>query len=395
VEKRGSAAAAASDLFAEFFAEQRRNWRRVLNAPRLGAFALGTQVGTTPHDVVFETGSLRLLRYRRETPARYAEPLLLCYALINRPYILDLQPDKSIVARYLAQGFDVYLIDWGVPSAADRRLTIEDYVCRLLDAVVTYILRVHGRERLHLLGYCMGGTLATLSTAIEPSRVSSLTLLAAPIAFDGKESLLNVWAGRQHFDVDSFIDQHGNCPAWFLQGCFLAIKPVQNVLEKGIALYELLGESHALASYFAMERWINDNIPVAGETFREFVKKLYQANELVEGRFHLGTRRVDLARITCPVLLLTARNDHLVPPASTEGIRRGLGATDVASVTIDAGHVGLVVGGKAQGTLWPAATRWLAERSTSATAATASTLASLDTLATPALHGRPAQHSAI
>jgi len=124
VETRGNAAAAASGLFAEFFAEQRRNWRRVLNAPSVGAFALGTKVGTTPHDVVFETGPVRLLRYRRDTPARYAEPLLLCYALINRPYILDLQPDKSIVARYLAEGFDVYLIDWGVPSPADNRLTL-------------------------------------------------------------------------------------------------------------------------------------------------------------------------------------------------------------------------------------------------------------------------------
>jgi polyhydroxyalkanoate synthase len=385
VEKSASAGAAAADLFAEFFAEQRRNWRRILNAPRVGAFALGTKVGTTPHDVVFETGSLRLLRYRRETPARYAEPLLLCYALINRPYILDLQPDKSIVARYLAEGFDVYLIDWGVPAAEDRRLTMEDYVCRLLDAAVTHILRASGRERLHLLGYCMGGTLAALSTAIEPARVSSLTLLAAPITFGHKESLLNVWADRQHFDVDGFIDQYGNCPAWFLQGCFIAIKPVQNVLEKGIALYELLGETHALASYFAMERWINDNIPVAGETFREFVKKLYQEDQLAQGRFHLGARLIDLGRITCPVLLLTARNDHLVPPASTEGIRPRLGSTDVSSVTIDAGHVGLVVGGKAQGMLWPTATRWLAERSTAAT---------FDRHATPAMDGPPAQHSA-
>jgi polyhydroxyalkanoate synthase len=354
----------SSDLFAALFAEQRRNWRRLLNAPRLGALALGTQVGTTPHDVVYEAGTLRLLRYRRQTPARHAEPLVLCYALINRPYILDLQPDKSVVARYLAEGFEVYLIDWGVPTAADRGLSLEDYVCRLLDGVVAHVLRTHRGERLHLLGYCMGGTLATMFTALAPERVSTLTLLAAPIGFDGRESLLNVWVDRQYFDVDAFIDANGNCPAWFLQGCFLAMKPVQNLLEKGLALHEMLSESRALPSYFAMERWINDNIPVAGETFRQFVKHFYQGDELVQGRFHLGARRVELGRIACPILLLTARKDHLVAPASTEKIRGHVGSTDVSSVTIDAGHVGLVVGGKAQGVLWPAATRWLADRST-------------------------------
>jgi polyhydroxyalkanoate synthase len=368
VDITGGAASAASGLFAALFTEQRRGWRRLLNTPRLGALALSTQVGTTPHDVVFQIGSLRLLRYRRETPARHAEPLLLCYALINRPYILDLQPDKSIVARYLAEGFDVYLIDWGVPTAADRGLGLEDYVCGRLQAVVDFILSAHRRDRLHLLGYCMGGTLATLFTALAPERVSTLTLLAAPIAFADRESLLNVWADKQYFDADAFVDSHGNCPAWFLQGCFLAMKPVQNVLEKGVALFEVLGEGQALSGYVAMERWINDNIPIAGQTFREFVVKLYQGDELVQGRLHLGARRIDLGRIACPVLLLTAGKDHLVAPASTEGIRPHIASADVSSVKIDAGHVGLVVGGKAQGVLWPAATRWLAERSTPAAA---------------------------
>jgi len=370
---------ATSDLFGAFFAEQRRHWRRLLNVPKLGAVALGTEVGTTPHDVVYQTGTLRLLRYRRQTPARHAEPLLLCYALINRAYILDLRPDKSVVARYLAEGFEVYLIDWGVPTAADRHLTVEDYVCRLLADVVSFVLRAHGRDTLHLLGYCMGGTLATLFSALAPERIATLTLLAAPIAFDGRESLLNVWVDSQYFDVDALIDAHGNCPAWFLQGCFLAMKPVQNVLEKGLALYDLLGESPALTSYFAMERWTNDNIPVAGETFREFVKKLYQNDELVQGRFRLGQRPVDLSRVTCPVLLLTAKKDHLVAPASTEKVRRYIGSTDVSSLAVDAGHVGLIVSGKAQAVMWPAATRWLAERSTPAAATPTPTHGRTDT----------------
>jgi polyhydroxyalkanoate synthase len=148
---------------------------------------------------------------------------------------------------------------------------------------------------------------------------------------------------------------------------FLWLKPVQSFIEKTTALYEQMDDPRALSSYFAMERWVNDNVPVAGETFREFVKKLYQGNALVRNDLHIGGRLIDLARITCPLLLLTADNDHLVPPSSTEGIRARVGARDVKSLTIRAGHVGLVVGGKAQKTIWPEATSWLAERSTTIT----------------------------
>jgi poly(3-hydroxyalkanoate) synthetase len=105
---------------------------------------------------------------------------------------------------------------------------------------------------------------------------------------------------------------------------------------------------------------------VAGETFREFVSKLYQRNELVRGELRLGGRPVDLRRITCPLLLLTAKNDHLVAPASTEGIRPHVGSREVTSMGMSAGHVGLVVGGRAHAKFWPEVMRWTAERSTSA-----------------------------
>jgi polyhydroxyalkanoate synthase len=197
--------------------------------------------------------------------------------------------------------------------------------------------------------------------------VRTLTLMAAPIDFSTRDGLLNLWTDVRNFDVDRFVDAHGNCPAWFLQTCFLAMKPVQNLLEKQSAFYEQMDDPDAMASHFAMERWVNDNIPIPGETFREFVKNLYQRNELVRGDFHVAGRRVDLGRITCPLLLLTAANDHLVPPASTAGIGAHVGSSDVRLITVEAGHVGLVVGRKARTRMWPEATRWMAERSTRTT----------------------------
>ena len=351
------------DKHAAWLHEQQRAWRRLLSLPRVAALAASTPAGATQHDVVFEMGTLRLLCYRRQTAATQRCPVLFSYALINRPYILDLLPGRSVVERYLDAGFDVYMIDWGVPSDADHVLSLHDYVCRRLAAVVEVVRREHRVERLHLVGYCMGGTLATLLTALEPQLVRTLTLLAAPIDFSGREALLNIWADRRHFDVDAFIDAHGNCPASFLQACFLCLKPVENLIEKQVSLYEQLDDRDFITNYLALERWLNDNIPVAGETFREFVKHLFQQNELVLGRLRLGDRAVDLGRIDCPLLLLTAKSDHLVPPASTERLQAHVASRDVTASMMDAGHVGLVVSGRAHRAFWPNAVGWLTARS--------------------------------
>jgi len=352
---------------ASWLDEQRRFSSRLLSLPRVAALAASsaadTRMGATPHDVVFELGSMRLLRYRRTTPATARHPLLFCYALINRPYILDLLPSKSVVQRYLEQGFEVFMIDWGVPSDSDRVLTLHDYVCGRLASVVDFVLRDRGVEQLHLLGYCMGGTLATFFAALEPHRVRTLTLLATPIDFSSRSCLLNIWTDEQTFDVDAFVDAHGNCPASFLQACFLCLKPVENLLEKQVAFCEQLDDPGFVTGYFALERWLNDNIPVAGETFREFVKCLFQRNQLTLGQMKLGERSIDLARIDCPLLLLTASNDHLVPPESTERLRDHVSSSDITALALDAGHVGLVVSGKAHKSFWPKAVRWLGDRS--------------------------------
>ncbi len=354
-----------SDQSADWVARGGVIARRLVGCMRALEVAQATRVGTSPCEVVYAKGTHRLLRYTRASPATWAEPVLLSYALINRPYILDLQRDKSVVRQYLDRGFDVYIIDWGVPSHADRCLTLEHYVCGFLNESVQAILAQPCREKLHLVGYCMGGTMAALFAALEPGTLKSLTLLAAPIDFSGGESLLNVWAAREHFDVDAFVEAHGNCPAWFLQACFQSMKPVQNLVQKNVSMFENIEDGRFLANFFAMELWVNDNIPVAGETFREFVKAFYQGNQLVRGEFHLGGRRVDLGRITCPLLLLAAKGDHLVAPASTVGILPQVNSHDVESVVVEAGHVGLVVSGKAHRSVWPAATQWLARRSTS------------------------------
>jgi polyhydroxyalkanoate synthase len=342
-------------------------WSRLLAVPKVIDWARDVAVGTTPHEVVYEIGNLRLLHYRRDTPAAYAEPILFCYALVNRPYILDLQPDRSVIRQFLNRGFDVYLIDWGEASAADRGLTLNDYIRGLIKNVADFVIDHSEAPQFHLVGYCMGGTMSTIFTALYSDPVKTLTLMAAPLDFSvgHDESLVQLWSDPKFFDVDALIDAFGNCPAAFLQGSFQMMKPVQNYVTKYLALYDKLDDEKYVENYLAMEKWSNDNIPVAGETFREFVTKLYQRNELVRGEFRLtlGEEPIQLKRITCPLMLLSAEADHLVPPVQTEGLLPYVGSTDTKVARLNAGHIGLAVSSKAHKQFWPEATGWLAERS--------------------------------
>ncbi|HEY3476927.1 MAG TPA: class III poly(R)-hydroxyalkanoic acid synthase subunit PhaC [Anaerolineales bacterium] len=341
-----------------------RAWQRWLNVPKVPRIARDVQVATTSHDVVYEEDSLKLLRYRNEHSIDLAEPVLVCFALVNRPYVLDLQPDRSVVRQLLKRGFDVYLIDWGLPTAADRTLRLNDYVCVLLKNVADFVCEHSNSPKLNLLGYCMGGTMSAMYTSLYQEQVKNLILMAAPIDFSGEESLLNLWTREEYFDVDALVDAFGNCPGSLLQSSFQLMKPVQNYFEKYMGFAEKMDDDAYLENYFAMERWSNDNIPVAGETFREFVRHLYQQNELVKGEFRLGDIPVTLENITCPLLTLVAEQDHLVPPSSTLAIKDYVSSKFVKHMSINAGHIGLAVSSKAHAQLWPDAAMWIADHST-------------------------------
>jgi polyhydroxyalkanoate synthase len=340
-------------------------WSRLFAVPRVIDWARDVKVGTTPSEIVYEEDTLRLLRYRRDTPAVYAEPILICYALVNRPYIVDLQADRSVVKQLLARGFEVYLIDWGVPSAADRSMTLKDYIDGLMKNCADVVLNRHKIQSLHLVGYCMGGTMSTIFTARNPDIIKTLSIMAAPIDFGVgmDESLVTFWSNPDYFDVDALVDAFGNVPATFLQASFQMMKPVQNYYSKYITFFDKMDDDKFIENYFAMEKWTSDNIPVSGETFREFVKKLYQRNELIKGEFKLGDELVDLSKITCPLQILMASADHLVPPSQSEPLKTRVGSKDVKCRTLDAGHIGLSVSSKAHKTFWPEVTQWLADRS--------------------------------
>ena len=340
----------------EFF-EKMSAWPRVLDVMKR------TRVGTTPSQIVYREDGLKLLKYESDVEKRFQTPVLVVFALVNRPYILDLRPGKSVVAHFLQRGFETYNVDWGVPTPADKHLTIEDYVLRYLDHCVDQVRAQSGVKQINILGYCMGGTLTAMYAALRPEKVKNLMLLAAPTDWSTQDSLLQVWTDPKYFDIDKVIDTFGNAPPQWLQGSFLMLKPVSNLIEKYVNFYENMEDEKYLEDYFAMETWLNDNIPVAGETFRRFVKDLFQRNQLIEGKFELAGRRVDLKQINCPLLSLIAQHDHLVPPSQSMALHQVVSATDRKIINLPAGHIGLAVGSRAHRELWPKVCDWLEERS--------------------------------
>ncbi len=338
------------------------HFQRMSKLPSLVQKAQQVRRGATPSEVIHHDGRVKLLHYLTDEPPKYRQPLLFVFALVNRPYILDLLPGKSVVEHFVKAGFDTYLIDWGKPTHADRNESLDTYVNGYIPRMVDELADRCGVEQVNLLGYCMGGTLNTMYTALHPRRVRNFILLASGIDFSTREGLLNQWCDEENFDVDGFVDAFGNCPAEFLQWSFLMLKPVANLLQKPITLVERIDDDKFIHEFLTMETWLNDNIPIPGEVYREFVKYLYQQNQLARNELHVAGKHVDLKRITCPVLNLMATRDDLVPCTQSEPFNDLVGSNDRKTIKLPAGHIGLAVGSRAARELWPQAVEWLQQR---------------------------------
>jgi polyhydroxyalkanoate synthase len=353
---------AAFSAWANEFADQSlKYFKRLSRLPYLMQRTLDVRKGATPSEVVYEEGRHRLLHY--PGTQQFKTPLLFVFALVNRPYILDLKPGKSVVEHFVRRGFDTYLIDWSAPTEADRYLTLDDYINGSILNIVDYLRGRTGVSQINILGYCMGGTMSAIFTALHQQLVKNLILLAAGIDYSPKDGLLLRWTDEKFFDVDALVDVCGNVPPQFLQSVFLLLKPIANLVEKPINFWEKLDDDKFIDDFLTMETWLQDNVPVPGEVFRQFVKHLYQQNRLVKGELPIARHTVNLKNIHCPVLNIMASKDDLVPCSQSQPFNDLVSSTDRKTMMLDAGHIGLAVGGKAQKELWPAAANWLAERS--------------------------------
>jgi polyhydroxyalkanoate synthase len=329
-------------------------------------------VGATPSEIIYTEDKMKLLHYIPTVEKPHQVPILIVYALVNRYYILDLQPDKSVIKKLLQEGFDVYVIDWGYPSGADRYLTLDDYVNGYLNNAVDKINERSGLDKLTLFGVCQGGTFSVMYAAQHPEKVKNLVTLVSPVDFDTDKGILNLWA--KSLDVDKIVDYYGIVPGDFLNSGFLLLDPFRLMIDKYVGMFERIeckpddttcsirNEDH-IKNFLRMEKWIFDSPDQAGETFRQFMKDCYQNNLLIKNEMKLNDEIINLKNITMPLLNVMAEFDHLVPTDSSKPLSDAVSSSDKETLVFPTGHIGIFVGSKSQKEVCPRIATWLKPRS--------------------------------
>jgi polyhydroxyalkanoate synthase len=329
--------------------------------------SLEVPVGLTPKEAIWTLNKATLYRYVPTKPPeeRHPIPLLLVYALINKPFIFDLVPGRSFVEFVVDQGFDLYLLDWGAPGTEDQHTTFDDYVTEYLARAVRKMLRVSGAGEFSMLGYCLGATLTTVYAALYPEApLRNLILLTAPLDFSGApEGSMAMWLEEERLDVDRLLGTFGNVPGELIRFWAKLLKPVENFVGAYVSAWKSLDNEVALRGWQAINRWVEDVIPLAGGAFRQFVLEYVRGNELIQGQHEVKGQRVNLANIRAALLNIVAQYDHLVAPSQSESITELVSSEDRELRVIPSTHVGIMASGRARYKLWPELVEWLAPRS--------------------------------
>lgn len=321
---------------------------------------LDTQIAATPYEIVYQEDRVKLKYYRPEGKPRYKTPLLVVYALINRETMLDLQPGRSVVETLLAQGLEVYMIDWGYPKRKDRLLGFDDHINGYMDNVVDFIRERHQLSKVNLMGICMGGTFSVIYGAQHPEKIKNLVTTVTPTYFDTDKGLLHQWMKR--IDPDALVNTYGNLPADVMNFGFLLLNPARLMIDKYVGFMEHMDSKDFVENFIRMEKWIFDSPDLPGAVFSKFIRDCYQKNLLIQNKMQVGGQPVNLKKVTMPLLNIYGQFDHLVPPEACERLTRAVGSKDTEDICLRTGHIGIYVSGKCQREFAPKIAAWLAER---------------------------------
>jgi polyhydroxyalkanoate synthase len=319
-------------------------------------------IGATPKETIWTHRKTTLYRYR-SGKRKHPIPILLVFALINRPDIFDLRPGHSFVEFLLAEGFDVFLLDWGEQGEEDDDLSVSDYVCDELHWAVRETVRASGQDGVSLIGWCIGATLSAMYTALHADGpVRNLVLLTMPVDTTG--STYRQWVDRPAFDVDAVVS-NGGLPGGVVDFANRMLKPVTNFVTTRRKLVESVHKGTVdREAYQAMSKWVANNPPFPAAAYREWIQKMFQQNALMNGSMRLRGRLVDFGRIRRQaVLVVTATADHIAPRKGTLPFLDMVTTDDLTHFDRKGGHIGLMAGSKARHEIWPDIAGWLAQRS--------------------------------
>lgn len=325
-------------------------------------------IAETPADTVFEIDKVQLLRYRPLAKVRTdIPPMVICYGLFGRQTMIDLQEDRSLVRNLLMAGIDVYVVDWGNPTRADQFLNFDDYVERYLGSCVEHVFEANGNKPVNVFGICEGGTFAAMLAAFRPELFAGLALAITPIDFHGDqenfwrgEGFLNSWVGNlTKDDVDLLIDTHGMLPGAMTGAIFSSLTPIASMTKYNIGLARMEGNEEMLLNFLRMEKWIADRPDHPGEAARQWLNDLYRENKLVIGEFEICGEKIDLEKISCPVINIYAEQDHIIPVSCSKALGKFISKNNYDEIGFPGGHVGVFVSRKAQGVVAGGLINWM------------------------------------
>jgi len=359
-----------------------RKWvdRAVLSA--VNGFVYVTEGAARPgraaamRDVVLEDGKLTLSRIRpirdvefelgpdvhRVEFQRHRTPVVLIPPLMVRPYVYDLRPEHSMVRALRNAGFDVYVVDFGVPDRSDEGVRLDDYVLRYVPSCVDAALSSSGASDVTLAGYCMGGIFALMHCGTHrDARVRNIVTIGAPINF-AKMRAAYVASRIGAFGIGPLMELVGNVPGKASSLGFKFMSGSRAVTKWGDLLANLDDEGF-VRSFDAVNTWVNDMIPYPKEAFKQMVREVVSGNRLLKGGLSFGGKRCDLANVTQPLLSFAGTGDNIATPEATAAILDSVGSTDKTLLSVPGGHVGVVAGSQAPEAVWAKMIAWLAPRS--------------------------------
>jgi len=344
-----------------------RTYRRYTQSIKAIIESYDAKINPTPREKIWHLNKCKLYYYQPTKPPeeRYPIPLLLVYALINKPFIFDLVPGRSFIEFMLDQGFEIYLLDWGSPGPEDQDITFDDYIAEYLFRAVRKMRRHSGSEEISMLGYCLGATLAVVYAALFPEApLRNLVLLTAPIDFSSQpEGSMAMWLAEGRVDIDKLVDTVGNVPGELIRFWAKMLKPVENFMGSYVNLMKMIDDDNAVRAWQVINRWVEDVIPFSGEAFRQFVKTYLRGNKLIKGEHEIKGQPVDLANIKASLFNVVAQYDHLVSQSQSESIMELVSSDDKELKVIPSTHVGIMISGRARYKLWPEIVEWLGVRS--------------------------------
>ncbi|MGI5949208.1 class III poly(R)-hydroxyalkanoic acid synthase subunit PhaC [Peptoniphilus sp.] len=315
------------------------------------------QANQTPRECVFTEDKLKLYHYKKSTRTSTKIPTLIIYALVNTPSMMDIGQDKSFIKKLVDSGLDLYLIEWGFPTADDKYITLDDYINVYIDDCVEHLRKEKGVDKINILGVCQGGTFSLMYTALHPEKVKNLVTMVTPVDFSTDDGLLFKWG--KYLNPDRMVEAYGVVPGDFMNTGFLTLKPLSLMVNKYLDLINDIDDPNYLSSFLTMEKWIFDSPGQAGMAYKEFLNSMYRENKLFKGEMEIAGEKVDLKNITQPVLNLYAERDNQVPNAASIPLDKVIGSKDYTAKCFPTGHIGMFVSRRSQEEVAPTVVDWI------------------------------------